>query len=161
MTDTLQAPAQLPFRSRLHGFPRLPLYGAILLVAFSILAVAFGRVTEIGTLRLPGGTPVAVRDLAFSEVANGDLLVSDARTGETILLIAPNTEGFVRGALRGLTQERRVRRADLAAPYRLILWDGGHLTLSDTATGQRVPLDAFGPTNSAAFMRFLNKESGL
>lgn len=161
MSNMVQTPVSLPMRSRLHGFPRLPLYGAIALVLFSIVAITFGRMTEIGTLRVPGGSPVAVRDLRFSEVANGDLLVSDARSGEQIVLIAPNTDGFVRGALRGLNQERKVRRADLSAPFRLILWDSGRLTLSDTATGQRFPLDAFGPSNSAAFMRFLNKESGL
>lgn len=141
-------------------FPRLPLFAAIGLILFTIAAVIFGRVTEIGTLRVTAGYPQAIRDLRFTELANGDLMVSDGRTGETIAVSPPNTDGFVRGAVRGLTQERRTRRAALDAAYRLILWDTGRLTLSDTATGQRVPLDAFGPDNAAAFRRFFDEGSG-
>jgi putative photosynthetic complex assembly protein len=143
------------------AFPRFPLFGAILLVGFCIAATYIGKTYEIATVRNPVAVPNAVRDLRFTQLADGDLLLSDARTEETIVLFQPDEGGFVRGSLRAFLQERKVHRAPLDAPFRLILWDNGRLTLSDTVTGQRFPLDAFGSTNSSAFLRLLNKESGL
>jgi putative photosynthetic complex assembly protein len=58
--------------------------------------------------------------------------------------------------MRGLNRARMQRNLPLDTPWRLIRWDNGRMTLSDTATGQRVELDAFGKTNAAAFARFLN-----
>lgn len=159
MTQIVDTP---PLQHRRNpAFPRLPLFGAMFLIGFCILAVYIGKTYEIATVRNPVSVPSAVRDLRFTQLANGDLLLSDARTEETIVLFHPDEGGFVRGSLRAFLQERKVHRAPLDAPFRLILWDNGRLTLSDTVTGQRFPLDAFGSTNSSAFLRLLNKESGL
>jgi len=161
MARTTTEHPSLRWYATASAFPRLPLYSAIVLVLFSIGAVTFGRVTEIGTLRVAHTSPIAVRDLRFTELAGSELLVSDAASGDTIAVLRADEDGFVRGTLRGLSQERKVRRVNLDAPYRLILWETGRLTISDTETGERFPLDAFGKTNSAAFQRFLDKESGL
>ena len=40
-------------------------------------------------------------------------------------------------------------------PFQLIGRTDGRLTLADPATGQRVDLESFGPTNVAVFARFL------
>jgi hypothetical protein len=47
--------------------------------------------------------------------------------------------------------------ADMNAPYRLILWEDGRLSLSDTATGQRYYLNAFGIDNARAFAALFRK----
>lgn len=139
-----------------NAFPRLPLYSAIALITFSIAAAAFGRITDIGTVRVTRANPVAIRDIAFQERANDVLIVADATSRETLATIPSDQDGFIRGVLRGLVRGRMLRQADGNAPYRLILWDDRRLTLSDTATGQRIDLLAFGPTNARAFVRFLD-----
>jgi putative photosynthetic complex assembly protein len=57
--------------------------------------------------------------------------------------------------MRGLARERRQHSIGAAPPFRLTLWRNGMLSLVDTATGRTVELDGFGPTNRAAFARFL------
>jgi putative photosynthetic complex assembly protein len=41
------------------------------------------------------------------------------------------------------------------APFELIAQADGRLTLHDPATGKRVELESFGPTNAANFSRLL------
>lgn len=132
------------------------LIAALLVVAFSIAAAAFGRYTDIGTIRVPMGEPVDMRDLSFVERPNGEITVSDAATGAIIHTIAVDQDGFIRGALRGLARARNQRAVSLDTPYRVIRWTTGRTTLSDTATGQRIDLDAFGSNQVVAFSRFLH-----
>ncbi len=137
------------------AFPRVPLFGAIGLLLFCVVAIIFGQVTEIGTLRVASGQPLEIRDLVFADGADGSVLISDAFTGETIKTILPGEGGFIRGSLRGLGRLRAMQEVAQEQPYRLILWDDGSLTLSDTGTGDRIVLNAFGPTNANAFKALL------
>ena len=154
--------ARTPFAgsaSRLHpggSMPRLPLFAAIGLIGFAIAATMFGRATEIGTLRVPTTAPQAIRDLTFVTDSDEVLTVRDARSGDVVAVYQPEEGGFVRGSQRGIGRDRKLLGIAADEPYRLILWDDGRLTISDTKTGQRFPLDAFGPTNSAAFARLLD-----
>ncbi len=159
----MRAQAQkIPFAGsagRLHpggSKPRLPLYAALGLIGFAIAATVFGRTTEIGTLRVPTTAPQAMRDLTFVTGEDEVLTVRDARSGDVVAVYQPEEGGFVRGSQRGIGRDRKLRGISADQPYRLILWDDGRLTISDTTTGQRFPLDAFGPTNSAAFARLLD-----
>lgn len=140
-------------------FPRLPLIGIAALVAFAISATVFGRVTEIGTLRNPTTAPESIRDIRYLRGDDETLTIVDARTGEAIRTLAPDEGGFLRGSLRGLDRDRKLRGIALDEPWRLILWDDGALTLSDTTTGQRYTLNGFGATNAAAFAALLDKRS--
>ena len=63
--------------------------------------------------------------------------------------------GFFRGALRGLARERRRAGLGSEQPFQLIGRADGRLTLTDPATGQRIDLESFGPTNAAVFARFM------
>jgi putative photosynthetic complex assembly protein len=91
------------------------------------------------------------RDLIFSDRADGAVVVTDL-SGATVGVIMPNSEqGFVRGLMRGLARERRLREAPKSAPFRLELWSDNGLTLTDLATGRQIELGSFGPTNRAAF----------
>jgi putative photosynthetic complex assembly protein len=136
---------------------RWPFYAAAALVIFAIGATMFGQRTEIGTLRYEEGQPVDIRDIRLLEGADGVITVSDAQLGDEIARFQPGEGGFVRGSLQGLRRDRTLRQVRADAPYRLILWDNHRLTLSDTGTGLRVDLLAFGPTNAGAFAKFLDR----
>jgi putative photosynthetic complex assembly protein len=72
--------------------------------------------------------------------------------GATVAVIRPDSEqGFVRGVMRGLARERRLKEASVETPFRLQLWSDNGLTLTDLATGRQIELGGFGGTNRAAF----------
>lgn len=155
-TDAAPAPAQ-----RGERFPTLPLYGAFAFVLFACAAVLFGQTTGIGTVRVETGEVVAVRDIVLRATESGDLVtVSDHATGEQLAAYAENEGGFVRGAFRGLSRIRMVAEIPDTQPYRLIEWSSGAVSLSDTGTGERLYLDAFGRDNVAAFAQFLEGQGG-
>jgi putative photosynthetic complex assembly protein len=141
-----------------RAFPRLPLYAAIGLVGFALIATVFSETTGIGTVRVDAGAPVDIRDLVFSKTENGSLAITDAESGKLIRMIPAGAGGFISGAIQGLGQTRKVKQIDPATPYRLIAWDDGQLTLSDTGTGERIVLNAFGPTNAGAFHELLDEK---
>lgn len=99
--------------------------------------------------------PASERLLRFDDRSDGSVLVTDARTGAEIARIGRDGSGFIRGVMRGLARERRQHGIGAAPPFRLTLWRNNMLSLVDTATGRTIELDGFGPTNRAAFARFL------
>ncbi len=141
--------------TRQPSFPRLPLYSAIALVALVCTIAVFGRLTDVGTVRVATTTPVDIRDIVFLPGEGDSVIVTDAASGAVIEELGSNQDGFVRGALRGLQRSRTIANVPQTQPFRLIMWEGGAITLSDTGTGERIYLDAFGPDNVAAFSRFL------
>lgn len=105
-----------------------------------------------------GGGPVAQetasvqwqRSLRFEDRPNGDIAVIDAASLREVARFQ-GEQGFLRGSLRALTRERQRRGLGPQAPFELTGHVDGRLTLRDTATGQRIALESFGPTNSAVF----------
>lgn len=105
-----------------------------------------------------GGGPVAQetasvqwqRSLRFEDRPNGDIAVIDA-TSQREVARFQGEQGFLRGSLRALTRERQRRGLGPQAPFELTGHVDGRVTLRDTATGQRIALESFGPTNSAVF----------
>jgi len=142
-----------PFGDR--SLPRGAIAGAAVLVAVTIVLAATARWSGFGTTRLPETVAVAARDLRFVDRADGAVVVHDARTGELVEVVAPGTNGFLRGALRGLARERRLHGIGAEPPFRLAAGADGRVTLEDPSTGRRIALEAFGPTNSGAFARLL------
>ena len=137
------------------AFPRAPLYGAATLVGAALLAVALVRVTGVGAVHVPDAAAVEVREFRFADRQDGGIDVLDPRSGAQVTIVAPGTNGFLRSTLRGLARERK--RSGIAAepPFRLIGRADGRLTLEDPATGRRVDLESFGPTNAAVFAQLL------
>ncbi len=142
-----------PFADR--PLPRAPLRGAVALALLSLAAVAFVRVTGIGAVVTPPPPIVAERELRFEDRPAGGVAVYDARDGTLVELLTPGGDGFVRGALRSMARERRSHGIGAEPPFRLAAHVDGRLTLEDLATGRRIDLAAFGPTNAGAFARFL------
>ena len=96
--------------------------------------------------------PTATRTLSFADEAGGGLLITDVATGAVAQEIKPGEpSGFIRGLLRGMGRERRMKNVGKAVPYRLESWSNGQLSLTDTGTGRSIELSAFGPTNREAF----------
>lgn len=141
-------------------FPAKILVAAIALLAFTAGAILFGQLTGIGTVRVQSGSPVAVRDIVILRTAADEVIVRDAASGSEIARYAAEKGGFVRGSLRAFARMRQVANVPLEAPYRLIRWESGQVSLSDTATGERIYLEAFGRDNAAAFAVLLDRRDG-
>lgn len=123
------------------------------LVLASLVAVAAVRWsgTDIHT---PDAGAALTRSLHFEDRADGSVAVIDAASGHEIERVQGEA-GFLRGALRALTRERRMRDLGPGAAFELVGRADGRLTLHDPATGVRIDLESFGPTNAAAFARLL------
>jgi putative photosynthetic complex assembly protein len=131
--------------------PRGALLGAAVLVGSSLLLVAGVRLAGVNPARPNTSAVVASYDLRFADRADGAVLVySGANTTPTDTL-APGTNGFVRGVLRGLVRDRHAYRVGAEPPFRLTRWADGRLSLDDPSTGRHVDLEVFGPTNAGAF----------
>ena len=123
------------------------------LVLASLVGVAAVRLAGV-SVRAPDAPSVATRLLRFEDRLDGSIAVIDAASGRTLDALR-GEQGFVRGALRALTRERRMRELGPQPPFELAARADGRLTLADPATGARIDLEAFGPTNAGVFARLL------
>ncbi len=143
-----------PFGNR--PFPRGALLAAGALVAVVFIAAASGRLTGVGVVATPAAPPAYSRELRFEDRDDGAVVVIDPADGAVVDVLAPGTNGFVRGVLRGMARERRSMGIGAGPPFRLERSANGLLTLVDPAVGRRISLDPFGPTNAGAFARLLH-----
>lgn len=135
-------------------FPRGPLLAAAALVGLAIVAVAFVRLTGIGSAHFPDAAAITVRELRFEDQSDGSVAVYDAR-GNELVEVLTGSNGFLRGTLRGLARERKRSGLGPTQPFRLVGHSDGRLTLEDPATGRRVDLESFGSTNVAVFAQLM------
>jgi len=101
------------------------------------------------------GSVVVSRDLRFNDREDGAVVVTDARTEQTVDVLT-GEQGFIRSTMRGLARARHSEGLGPAAPFRLTAWTDGRLTLDDATTGRHLELQAFGPLNAVVFARLLN-----
>jgi putative photosynthetic complex assembly protein len=145
-------------------FPRWVLMCAGGVIAFALISVGLVRLTGNGPDQLAAAAELATsknsRALRFDDRPDGGIVVSDGVTGAAVATVQ-GEQGFLRGALRALTRERRARGLGAEVPFQLTQRADGGLTLSDPLTAQRVDLDSFGPSNAAVFEPLLkSKPSG-
>ncbi len=143
-----------------NRLPTALLVGLLGLLGFTATAVVVGQTTGLGLVKQQLGEPLAVRDLVILRTANDRVVVQDATTSIEIASYGPEAGGFVRGSLRAFERMRQVAKVPLDAPYRLIKWEAGTVSLSDTGTGERIYLAAFGRDNVAAFEALLGEQGG-
>lgn len=141
-----------------ESVPRVALSGAAALVAFSLALVGLNRAGLIGP-----GTPerfaaVETREIVFKDRDDGAVTAFEAGRAEPLAEFAPGTNGFVRGALRGLARDRKRRGIGPEVPFVLAHRADGRLMLEDPATGAAIDLAAFGPSNIAPFLRLFGTE---
>lgn len=141
--------------------PRPMLRVALAMIALTftlaILATRFGVGKAADVYR----DPVAQRALSFADAPDGGIDVRDGSTGEVALTLPKGTNGFLRGALRGLADRRRTAGKPYDAPFVLTAWGDGRVTLEDPLTGQRVAVSSFGPTQVKSFVALLDREGRL
>lgn len=136
--------------------PRGALIGAAGLVAFAILAALTGRTLGIGQVKTSPGRLAETRELRFEDTQDGAVLVRSAPDGRVVDVIAPNTNHFVRSALRGLVRTRKLEGIGSEPPFRLSRLVDGRITIEDPATRRRLELNAFGRPNAGAFAAILD-----
>ena len=132
--------------------PRGLLLALASVLLLSGLAIATARFAGFST-REPDARAVSVRELRFEDTPEGAVAVIDGVTGARIETVT-GEQGFLRGTLRGLARERKRANLGPEKSFQLIGRADGRLTLADPATGQRIDLESFGPTNAAVFARW-------
>ena len=140
--------------------PKGGVFAAAALVLFALASVTTARLTGVGEVRMTPPAAVESRDLQFADGKNGTVLVYDARDNELVDTLAPGSNGFVRVVLRGLARERKLGAIGAEPPFRLTRYVNGQITLTDTATGKQIDLDAFGSSNTEAFARLMTLRGG-
>jgi putative photosynthetic complex assembly protein len=142
-------------------FPRAPLFGVALLVLVSLLAAVVVRTTGVGAVHKQMTEEVVSREFRFEDRSDGSIAVFDARTNQVVDTVAPGTNGFLRGTLRGLARERKRyavmgRESGPEEPFQLSMRADGRITLDDPVTGRSIDLESFGPTNAAVFAKIMS-----
>ena len=99
------------------------------------------------------------REVRFEDQADGSIRVMDAVRNAEIERIAPASNGFLRGAVRGLVRERKRQGINAEVPFTIATVTSGRLVLFDRATGREIDLASFGSTNAAVFASLLSVAS--
>jgi putative photosynthetic complex assembly protein len=149
---------------RNEKFPVGALYGAAGLIGIALISVfsvraglVQGRPTTPEIRSMNDVAVVKERLFRFSDRNDGALVISDANTSAEVVVLEPGTNsGFIRGVMRGLMRERKLKDAERSAPVRVTEWADGALTLTDVSTGRIIELGSFGPDNRRAFDAILN-----
>ncbi len=130
-------------------------------VGFALLAIAC--LLLVGWVRFSSPTPkentiiaLKMRTLHFIDQPDGSISAIDGATQDTVENFS-GEQGFLRGTLRALVRERKLRGIPVTdtRAFELIAHDGNRLTLRDPATGSSIALESFGSTNTAVFARLL------
>jgi putative photosynthetic complex assembly protein len=146
-----------------HSPPSSLLLGIAVLLVGAMLLVVLARSGKVEMLAPENTAPEAgsaaaistAVQLRFSDRADGAVVVQRAADGTEIAVLGEAGSGFIRGVLRGLARDRRMRGIDAMPPFELVRWSDGRLTLRDTATDRLIDLGAFGSTNLEAFAQLM------
>lgn len=139
--------------------PRFALIGAAAMIVLAFGMALLGSVADFGSYRMAESPIVESRLINIVNARDFTATVTDATDGSLIKVAKANQEeGFVWGAVNGLSYGRKLGKAPLDAPYELARRADGRLTLTDPTTGQKVFLDSFGPGNAVAFARLLERK---
>jgi hypothetical protein len=102
--------------------------------------------------------PVQVKVLKFEDRQDGGVTVIDATTNQ-IIDVVQGEAGFVRGILRTVARERRIRGLGKEDPVNLMAFNDGRLVLLDPLTNTQIELESFGSQNVESFKVFLKNNN--
>ena len=105
--------------------------------------------------------PVSSANLLFVDGLKGRIEVLEAQSRSLLAAYESGEASFLRGILRSLVRERRVRDIDSAGVFQLALLENGSLVISDPATGYWMALEAFGTDNRRVFAELLRRATTL
>jgi putative photosynthetic complex assembly protein len=134
-------------------FPRIALVVAGVVIALTLGGVGVARWSGFDG-KQQDAAATAERSLRFQDQPRGGIAIVDAASGTTLETVY-GEQGFLRGTLRAVLRERKLRGIVSESPLQLIARADGRLTLIDPATGSRLDLESFGSTNAAVFARWL------
>ena len=142
--------------------PRGALIGAAVLLLFVITltgAVRFGFIPRAAdptaTRAAAHVAPAQVRSLRFTDRADGAVLVSDAKSGDTVTVVPFGKGGFLRATMRRMAKARIARGIGDEPAFTLVRWENGALSLKDPATGREAEIYGFGPDHTKIFADML------
>jgi putative photosynthetic complex assembly protein len=142
-------------RTSAHREPKGLIVAIVTLLSVIVTGVAVSRATGWGHSTPTLAPELDGRNLLFADGERGAILIKAAETGTLVATIQAGTHGFIRNAVGALARERQLRGIDETPPFRLSRQTDGRMWLTDSATGQRIDLDAFGTQNTASFTQFL------
>ena len=145
------APAEQGSNPDAMRVPKPALYMAAALIVCVMALAASARLFGFGAFREVPTVVLVERSLRFEDVADGGIRITDVRSNTVAATLPPGTNGFLRGALRALTRDRRLAGISSAQPFRLVRYTDGRLVLHDPATTRHVTISSFGPTQIASF----------
>jgi putative photosynthetic complex assembly protein len=102
--------------------------------------------------------PVTKKVLKFEDHQDGSVLVIDAKSNQIIDVIHGEA-GFIRGVLRTVTRERKMRGIADHEPVELSAYNDGRIVLQDPYTNTKIELRSFGAGNAMEFKAFLMKSN--
>lgn len=147
-----------PAKRRGNAFPRSVLMSAAMVVCVALAGAIFARMQGERTWERANEEPVAMRMLHFKDGDAGRVIITDAQTGDEILVLESGEGAFIRATVRGLAHARLDAGKDASTPFHLSHFKDGHLVLSDPVNQSNIDLGAFGHTNAKAFARLLIQE---
>jgi len=136
---------------------RMQNFIALFIVAsLAIIVMLVGSYVQSGRQEPQADAQViAKKTLYFRDLPSGAVGVISADNGQMIAQVEGQA-GFVRGILRALARDRRMRQISSDDAFELVSRSDGRLTLIDLATHSRIDLESFGKDNAAEFAAFLN-----
>ncbi len=102
--------------------------------------------------------PVQVKVLKFEDRQDGGVTVIDAATNQ-IIDVVQGEAGFIRGILRTVARERRIRGLGKEEPVNLMSFNDGRLVLLDPLTNTQIELESFGSINVESFKVFMKNSN--
>ncbi len=131
----------------------LLLIAGLLVTVFT--AVATYRWSGMRPADNPTSTIVQTRAMHFVDKPDGSIEIFDQGATKPFDVAAPQTNGFLRGTLRGLARARKLNHAGAEQPFELVRFADGRLSLRDPVDGREIAMEPFGQSNSDVFKRLL------
>ncbi|KAA5804029.1 phosphonate-binding protein [Alkalicaulis satelles] len=146
-------------QSRQEIIHQRAVFAMCVLVVATMIIAAFAQWTGAGARYAPGDDPVFSAELLFDDGARGLVTVNNAANGARLIEYGENEGVFVRGVMRTVARQRRMRGLGRETPVRLARFEDGQLWLIDPASGVNIYLNAFGPDNRDAFDDLLERST--
>jgi putative photosynthetic complex assembly protein len=126
----------------------------VICIALSLLGYFMNKLFIEDKNQIQIATPVQIKVLKFEDRQDGGVTVIDATTNQIIDVIQGEA-GFIRGILRTVARERRIRGLGKEDPVNLMSFNDGRLVLLDPLTNTQIELESFGSNNVESFKVFL------
>lgn len=135
---------------------RLMLVGVAGIVLLILAATLIARLTGFTPNSIPDTVVIETREIGFRDLPTGSVVVYEWNGEHELLELKTGEGSFLRGVVRSLVRQRAGMGDNLSAPFLLSRHSDGRLVIEDSATGEKIDLVAFGPSNSVVFATLLD-----